>query len=134
MAGERAQILEVDTASGSYQVCVTGRRAFRPSGLCRATDRGSALEAAEPPVTFSSVRLAERSGPLAGRREIQTTVSMLVAIWIVEDCLTLNVFAAVDDSAGLPVMVWFHGGSNTADMGERKSLTGPIWQHGAQWL
>ena len=85
MAGERAQILEVDTASGSYQGLPSPSPVtFRPSGdwLCRATDRGSALEAAEPPVTFSGVRLAERSARLAGRREIQTTVSMLVAIWI----------------------------------------------------
>ena len=125
-----AQILEVDTAAGSYQGL--------PSPLAGDVSvfRGLAFAAPPvgdlrwkppvPPATFSGVRLAERSGPACWQaRTSDNSVYARGNLDRSEDCLTLNVFtAAVDDSAGLPVMVWFHGGSNTAGHGGAQIFDG----------
>ena len=124
-----AQILEVDTASGKYQglpsPVVSDVSVFRGLALPRHRSEICA-EAPEPPVTFSGVRLAERSGPACWQaRNSDNSVYARGNLDRSEDCLALNVFtAAVDDSAGLPVMVWFHGGSNTAGHGGAQIFDG----------
>lgn len=125
-----AQILEVDTASGKYQglpsPVVSDVSVFRGLAFAAPPTGDLRWKPPEPPVTFSGVRLAERSGPACWQaRNSDNSVYARGNLDRSEDCLTLNVFtAAVDDSAGLPVMVWFHGGSNTAGHGGAQIFDG----------
>ena len=125
-----AQILEVDTAAGSYQglpsPLASDVSVFRGLAYAAPPVGGLRWKPPVPPATFSGVRLAERSGPACWQaRTSDNSVYARGNLDRSEDCLTLNVFtAAVDDSAGLPVMVWFHGGSNTAGHGGAQIFDG----------
>jgi para-nitrobenzyl esterase len=46
-----------------------------------------------------------------------------------EDCLTLNVWAPVAHAAPLPVMVFIHGGGNTAGTGSQRYYDGTAFAH-----
>ena len=78
-----------------------------------------AIPYAEPPVGERRFALPDPVAPWVGERDCTTfgpiavqAPSMIVAPGEQqsEDCLTLNVWAP-EDARGLPVMVWFHGGS-----------------------
>ncbi|MBQ86918.1 MAG: carboxylesterase [Gammaproteobacteria bacterium] len=125
-----AQILEVDTAAGSYQglpsPLASDVSVFRGLAFAAPPVGDMRWKPPLPPATFSGVRLAERSGSACWQaRTSDNSVYARGNLDRSEDCLTLNVFtAAVDDSAGLPVMIWFHGGSNTAGHGGARIFDG----------
>ena len=125
-----AQILEVDTAAGSYQglpsPLASDVSVFRGLAFAAPPVGDLRWKPPVPPATFSGVRLAERSGPACWQaRTSDNSVYARGNLDRSEDCLTLNVFtAAVDGSAGLPVMIWFHGGSNTAGHGGARIFDG----------
>jgi len=72
-----------------------------------------------PPIPFAGVHHADRTGPACW--QVQNSDDTLYArgnLERSEDCLYLNVFTGASDSTdSLPVMVWFHGGGNTAGHG-----------------
>ena len=79
-----------------------------------------------PPIPFTGVRQADRVGPACW--QVQNSDNTLYArgnLERSEDCLYLNVFTGASDSAdSLPVMVWFHGGGNTAGHGGPRIFDG----------
>ncbi|MCG8414636.1 MAG: carboxylesterase family protein [Pseudomonadales bacterium] len=71
------------------------------------------------PISFAGARQADRAGPACWQaRNDNNSVYARGNLNRSEDCLYLNVFTAAQDSTErLPVMVWFHGGGNTAGHG-----------------
>jgi len=69
-----------------------------------------------PAIPFAGIRQADRIGPACW--QVQNSDSSIYSrgnLERSEDCLYLNVFTgAEEDTDALPVMVWFHGGGNTA--------------------
>ena len=125
-----AQILEVDTVAGRYQGLPSALSSdvsiFRGIAFAAPPVGSLRWKPPEPPVVFSGSRLAERSGPACWQaRNTDNSVYARGKLDRSEDCLTLNVFtAAADDNANQPVMVWFHGGSNTAGHGGAQIFDG----------
>jgi para-nitrobenzyl esterase len=77
-----------------------------------------------PPKTWSGIRDGSRYGPIAPQTRNPTSVTV-GRPGQSEDCLTLNVAAAVDQSRGLrPVMVWFHGGAFMVGSSAQSIYTG----------
>ncbi len=68
------------------------------------------------PLPFAGVRVADRSGAACWQAENgMNTLYSRGNLNRSEDCLYLNVYTAAEqDSERLPVMVWFHGGGNSA--------------------
>ncbi|MEQ8315571.1 MAG: carboxylesterase family protein [Gammaproteobacteria bacterium] len=78
------------------------------------------------PLPFAGVRNADRAGPACW--QARNDINSLYARGNLnrsEDCLYLNVFTGAQDSDdSLPVMVWFHGGGNTAGHAAAKIFDG----------
>lgn len=72
-----------------------------------------------PAIPFAGVRQADRIGPACWQMQNpDTTLYARGNLERSEDCLYLNVFTGAEEDADkLPVMVWFHGGGNTAGHG-----------------
>lgn len=70
------------------------------------------FRAPAPPEPWDGVRDALAYGPTAPKRPYRPPLDRLLPDPSVpgDDCLNLNIWAPVD-AAGLPVMVWIHGGS-----------------------
>ena len=79
-----------------------------------------------PVASFTGVRQADRIGPACWQeRNADDTLYARGNLERSEDCLYLNVFSgAADSGAALPVMVWFHGGGNTAGHGGPRIFDG----------
>ena len=72
-----------------------------------------------PAIPFAGVRQANTIGPACWQmRNSDNSLYARGNLQRSEDCLYLNVFSgAQTESDSLPVMVWFHGGGNTAGHG-----------------
>ena len=72
-----------------------------------------------PAIPFAGVKAADRVGAACWQaRNPDNSVYARGNLHRSEDCLYLNVFTGAEKSEDkLPVMVWFHGGGNTAGHG-----------------
>ena len=72
-----------------------------------------------PVIPFAGIRQADRVGPACWQaRNSDTSLYARGNLNRSEDCLYLNVFTGAENpNEDLPVMVWFHGGGNTAGHG-----------------
>jgi para-nitrobenzyl esterase len=72
-----------------------------------------------PQPAWSGVRDAGRSGPAApqGPSRLEAVMGARTPDWNEDGCLTLNVWSPRHDIAGLPVLVWFHGGGFSSGSG-----------------
>ncbi len=75
----------------------------------------------QPVVPWTGVREADRPGPPPAQENFKWNVRL--AEESSEDCLYLDVWTpSLDGKARLPVMVWIHGGANTALAGGREPV------------
>ena len=125
-----ADIDEVSTSEGNYRSVASefaaGVSVFK--GLTFAAPPLQELRWKPPAqaIEFSGTRVAERAGPACWQaRNGDDSVYARGNLGRSEDCLYLNVFSgAAAASERLPVMVWFHGGSNTAGHGGAQIFDG----------
>ncbi len=115
-----ADVTQVTTAVGVYQ----GHGSEYADGV--TTFKGIAFAAPpvgdlrwKPPadaVPFAGVRQADKAGAACWQAQnSDATIYARGNLLRSEDCLYLNVFTGAEDSSdSLPVMVWYHGGGNTA--------------------
>ncbi|GIT23643.1 MAG: hypothetical protein CM1200mP40_33250 [Gammaproteobacteria bacterium] len=77
------------------------------------------METACTSYSFRGIRQADRVGPACWQaRNSDTSLYARGNLNRSEDCLYLNVFTGAENpNEDLPVMVWFHGGGNTAGHG-----------------
>ncbi len=125
-----AQVLTAETSAGVYQ--------GSHSSVTPTVTEFLGIQYAAPPIRdlrwrppvkaipFAGVRTANEVGPACW--QVQNSDASIYArgnLERSEDCLYLNVFTgAAQPSDSLPVMVWFHGGSNTAGHGGAKIFDG----------
>ncbi|MFT4862360.1 MAG: para-nitrobenzyl esterase [Pseudohongiellaceae bacterium] len=124
------QVLTAETTTGVYQ--------GRGSSVVSAVTEFLGIQYAAPPIRdlrwrppvaaipFAGVRTANEVGPACW--QVQNSDASIYArgdLERSEDCLYLNTFSgAAQPSDSLPVMVWFHGGSNTAGHAGAKIFDG----------
>ena len=117
------EVSEVTTDSGIYQGHVSGYAAgvtvFQGLAFAAPPVRDLRWKPPAPAIPFAGVRQADRVGPACWQaRNSNASLYARGNLRRSEDCLYLNVFTgAADSSDSLPVMVWFHGGGNTAGHG-----------------
>ena len=110
----------VAIASGRLNGVVEGGVvAFRgiPYAASPVGDRRFAAPVAPP--NWSGVRDASRSGPAVpqGPSRLAAVMGARTPDWNEDGCLTLNVWTPRLGAAGLPVLVWFHGGGFSSGSG-----------------
>ena len=117
------EVSEVTTDSGIYQGHVSdyaaGVTVFQGLAFAAPPVRDLRWKPPAPAIPFAGVRQADRVGPACWQaRNSNASLYARGNLRRSEDCLYLNVFTgAADSSDSLPVMVWFHGGGNTAGHG-----------------
>jgi para-nitrobenzyl esterase len=125
-----AQVITANTSAGVYQ----GSESLVNSAVTEFLG----IQYAAPPIRdlrwrppvaaipFAGIRSADEAGPACW--QVQNSDASIYArgnLERSEDCLYLNVFSgAAEPGEALPVMVWFHGGSNTAGHGAAKIFDG----------
>ncbi len=77
-----------------------------------------------PVVPWDDVRDCTEYGPICPQAEIPGMKSPASSMLQDEDCLNLNVWTAVEAGAGLPVMVWIHGGAFQRGLGSAPLYNG----------
>lgn len=118
-----ATVSQVSTASGIYQghdsEYARGVTVFKGIAYAAPPVRDLRWKAPAPPIPFAGVHPADKIGPACWQsRNSDDTLYARGNLERSEDCLYLNIFSAARDSSdALPVMVWFHGGGNTAGHG-----------------
>ena len=83
--------------------------------------------APEDPLPWGGIRDCFEFGPCAIQSTIPGDVGELIGLathTTSEDCLYLNVWTPHPDSSKRPVMVWIHGGGNTAGAGSQPRING----------
>lgn len=125
-----ADIDEVSTSAGNYRSVASefaaGVSVFKGLAFAAPPLRELRWKPPAQAIKFSGTRVAERAGPACWQaRNGDDSVYARGNLGRSEDCLYLNVFSgAADASERLPVMVWFHGGSNTAGHGGAQIFDG----------
>lgn len=118
-----ADLETVDTDSGVYAGSASqhanGVTVFKGIGYAAPPVRDLRWKPPAPAIPFAGVRQADRAGAACWQaRNSDASLYARGNLERSEDCLYLNVFSGAEDSAeSLPVMVWFHGGGNTAGHG-----------------
>ncbi|MCG7528095.1 carboxylesterase family protein, partial [Streptomyces sp. OfavH-34-F] len=98
------------TVRGAYE---DGVAVFRGIPYAAAPVGARRFRAPAPPESWTGVRAATAYGPTAPKRPYGPPLDRLLADPSVpgEDCLNLNVWTPDPAGAGLPVLVWVHGGN-----------------------
>ncbi len=115
-----ATVDEVSTEAGTYRGVdsgvVDGVTVFQGIAFAAPPVRDLRWKAPESPIPFAGVRTADRAGPACWQaRNDMNSLYARGNLNRSEDCLYLNIYTAAQDSdERLPVMLWFHGGGNTA--------------------
>ena len=118
-----AQLTEVKTDSGAYlgysSEHVEGVIAYKGIGYAAPPVGDLRWKPPAPAIPFPGVREANLAGPACWQaKNSDASVYARGDLSRSEDCLYLNVFTeAVSPKESMPVMVWFHGGGNTAGHG-----------------
>jgi para-nitrobenzyl esterase len=105
--------LEVTTTSGAVRGSAEGPvRAFKGIPYAAPPFGDLRFAAPAPPEAWSGVRECTRYGPTALKPPYPVPVDVLLPEPVIpgEDVLNLNVWTP-DGAAGLPVLVWVHGGA-----------------------
>ena len=118
-----AELVEVVTDSGIYRgyssEYAEGISVYKGIGYAAPPVGDLRWKPPEPAIPFAGIRQADRIGSACW--QAQNSDASLYARGNLnrsEDCLYLNVFtSATSSEEDLPVMVWFHGGGNTAGHG-----------------
>ena len=124
------QLSEVATDSGSYRGHIStfdeGVTVFQGIGYAAPPVGDLRWKPPSPAIPFAGVRDADRVGAACWQeKNSDASVYARGNLNRSEDCLYLNVFTGAERSdEGLPVMVWFHGGSNTAGHGGAQIFDG----------
>ena len=114
---------QVTTDSGIYEGLASqyadGVSVFQGISYAAPPVRDLRWKPPAPAIPFAGVRQADRAGPACWQaRNSDDSLYARGNLNRSEDCLYLNVFSGADNlNANLPVMVWFHGGGNTAGHG-----------------
>jgi para-nitrobenzyl esterase len=125
-----ADISEVSTDSGIYggheSEHAAGVTVFNGIGFAAPPVRDLRWKPPARAIPHAGVRQADRVGPACWQaRNSDASLYARGNLRRSEDCLYLNVFSNAEGSAdSLPVLVWFHGGSNTAGHGGAKIFDG----------
>ncbi|MDP6094672.1 MAG: carboxylesterase family protein [Gammaproteobacteria bacterium] len=118
-----AEITTVVTDSGQFSGSpsdyATGVTVFKGISYAAPPVRDLRWKPPVAPIPFAGVRQANKIGPACWQaRNSDNSLYARGNLERSEDCLYLNVFTGAQDSAdSLPVMVWYHGGGNTAGHG-----------------
>lgn len=117
------EISQVVTDSGIFQGTeskyASGVTVFKGIAYAAPPIRDLRWKPPAPAIPFAGVRRADRVGAACWQaRNSDASLYARGNLQRSEDCLFLNVFSGAQDSSdSLPVMVWFHGGGNTAGHG-----------------
>src|SRR4051812_14308266 len=98
----------VKTTGGPIVGTVRGKTiSYRGIPYAAAPKGALRWQAPAPPAAWREVRDADRFGPICPQ------LSLNGAVAGDEDCLSLNVWRPTSGKAGMPVMVFIHGGGNS---------------------
>ncbi|MCH8265041.1 MAG: carboxylesterase/lipase family protein [Proteobacteria bacterium] len=117
------ELIEVSTDSGVFRghasAYATGVTVFKGIAYASPPVRDLRWKPPVPAIPFAGVRNADSIGPACWQaRNSDDSLYARGNLERSEDCLYLNLYSgAADSSDSLPVMVWFHGGGNTAGHG-----------------
>lgn len=117
------EVSQVATDAGIYQghasQHASGVSVFQGIAYAAPPVRDLRWKPPAPAIPFAGVRAADRVGPACWQaRNSDASLYARGNLNRSEDCLYLNVFTgAANAGDDLPVMVWFHGGGNTAGHG-----------------
>ena len=118
----------VETSFGRVRGQATsGVHAFRGIPFAQPPVGERRWRAPESPAPWAGVRDALEFGPCAIQTTLPGAVGELIGIAThetSEDCLYLNIWTPAPDAAKRPVMVWIHGGGNTAGAGSQPRING----------
>jgi para-nitrobenzyl esterase len=109
-----AMELVVKTAQGEVQgVLADGVAAFKGIPYAAPPFGPNRFRPPAPPAGWDGVREATAYGPTAPKPPYGPPYDLLLPEPVIpgEDCLNLNVWTPDPGGAGLPVMVWIHGGA-----------------------
>jgi len=122
-ASSAAPVSQVVTESGTFEghrsEYASGVISFKGIAYAAPPVRDLRWKPPAPAIPFAGVHQADKNGPACWQaRNSDDSLYARGNLERSEDCLTLNVFTgAADTGESLPVMIWFHGGGNTAGHG-----------------
>ena len=117
------ELIEVSTDSGVFRghasAYAAGVTIFKGIAYASPPVRDLRWKPPAPAIPFAGVRNADSVGAACWQaRNSDDSLYARGNLERSEDCLYLNLYSgAADSSDSLPVMVWFHGGGNTAGHG-----------------
>lgn len=118
----------VETSHGKVQsINSDGVHVFKGIPFAKPPVGNLRWRAPEEPDSWAGIREANEFGPCATQSTIPGDVGELIGLAThktSEDCLYLNVWTPGIDDQRRPVMVWIHGGGNTAGAGSQPRING----------
>ena len=118
----------VETSYGNVRsVEQNGVETFRGIPFAKPPIGDLRWRAPEDPEPWAGIKDANEFGPCAIQSTIPGDIGELIGLathTTSEDCLYLNVWTPAVDNNKRPVMVWIHGGGNTAGAGSQPRING----------